>query len=133
MSALRDTDVDVVVVGSGVAGLTVALRLAATRRVALVTRGALGAGGTRLAPGGVPVAFDPGDHPSSHAADTTTVGAGLCSASAVHRLVEEGPLRVAELVAAGAVLDRDAQGRLALGREGGHSPPRRVAPGGGRD
>src|SRR3954466_848685 len=103
MSALRDTDVDVVVVGSGVAGLTVALRLAATRRVAVVTRGVLGAGSTRLAQGGLAVAVDAGDHPSSHPADTMAVGSGLCSTSAVHRLVEEGPLRVAELVAAGAV------------------------------
>jgi L-aspartate oxidase len=125
-----DVDVDVVVVGSGVAGLSVALRLAGTRSVALVTGAALGGGSSRLAQGGLAVAADPDDHPASHAADTVTVGAGLCSPSAVGRLAEEGPLRVAELLAAGAVLDRDVQGRLELGREGGHSRRRIVHAGG---
>src|SRR4051794_1130484 len=130
MTRRTDVDVDVVVVGSGVAGLTAALRLSASRRVALVTGADLGDGSTRWAQGGLAVAIDAEDHPSSHAADTTSAGAGLCSASAVRRLVEEGPLRAAELVGAGAVLDRDSQGRLGLGREGGHSRRRVVHAGG---
>ena len=123
-------DVDVVVVGSGVAGLTVALGLARTRSVALVTSGALGEGSTPLAQGGLAVAIGAHDDASAHAADTITVGAGLCSVEAVARLVEEGPLRVAELSGAGAVLDRTADGGLALGREGGHSRRRVVHAGG---
>ncbi|HET7310887.1 MAG TPA: L-aspartate oxidase [Mycobacteriales bacterium] len=130
MSARTQTDVDVVVVGSGVAGLTVALGLSSSRSVALVTSGALGEGSTPLAQGGLAVAVGPDDAPSSHAADTTALGAGLSSAAAVDRLVEEGPLRVAELVGAGAVLDRTGDGRLALGREGGHSHRRVVHAGG---
>ena len=130
MNPALGTDVDVVVVGSGVAGLNVALRLAGSRRVALVTGGALGAGSTRLAQGGLAAALGEVDSPAAHAADTSTVGAGLCSTSAVDRLVEEGPLRIAELAAAGAGFDRDAHGRLELGREGGHSQRRVVHAGG---
>ncbi|HET6818238.1 MAG TPA: L-aspartate oxidase [Mycobacteriales bacterium] len=126
----RSDDVDVVVIGSGVAGLTVALGLAGTRSVALVTSGSLGAGSTPLAQGGLALAVGADDDPSLHAADTTALGAGLSSAGAVDRLVEEGPLRIAELVAAGALLDRTADGRLALGREGGHSRRRVVHAGG---
>lgn len=130
MSRHDSTDVDVVVVGSGVAGLTAALALAGTRSVALVTSGPLGSGSTPLAQGGLAVAIGADDDPSSHAVDTATCGAGLCSASAVDRLVEEGPLRVAELVRTGAVFDRSADGALALGREGGHSRRRVVHAGG---
>jgi L-aspartate oxidase len=130
VSRRESTDVDVVVVGSGVAGLTVALGLARTRSVALVTSGALGEGSTPLAQGGLAVAIGADDDPSAHAADTTTVGSGLCSGPAVERLVEEAPLRLAELAAAGAALDRAAGGGLALGREGGHSRRRVVHAGG---
>ncbi|HET7530449.1 MAG TPA: L-aspartate oxidase [Mycobacteriales bacterium] len=124
------TDVDVVVVGSGAAGLAVARRLAATRSVAVVTAGVLGGGSTPLAQGGLAVAIDPADNPARHAGDTMTAGAGLCDEPSVARLVEEGPLRVAELLADGAALDRDGGGRLLLGREGGHSRRRVVHAGG---
>jgi L-aspartate oxidase len=111
---------DVVVVGSGVAGLSVALGLAATRNVAVVTSGVLGSGSTVWAQGGIAAAIGPDDEPRWHAADTMTAGAARCGDEAVRTLTEEAPSRLAELVAAGAVLDRDADGRLALTREGGH-------------
>jgi L-aspartate oxidase len=130
VSASRRADVDVVVVGSGVAGLSAAVGLSRTRSVALVTSGTLGAGSTPWAQGGLAVALGADDAPSWHADDTLTTGAGLSSRAAVDRLVEEGPLRVADLVAAGAVLDRDAAGRLVMGREGGHSRRRVVHAGG---
>jgi L-aspartate oxidase len=121
---------DVVVVGSGVAGLSVALGLAATRTVAVVTSGLLGSGSTVWAQGGIAAAVGSDDEPRLHAADTMAAGAGMCGAEAVRTLTEEAPIRLAELVATGAALDRDADGRLALTREGGHHR-RRVAHAGG--
>jgi L-aspartate oxidase len=121
---------DVVVVGSGVAGLSVALGLAGTRKVAVVTSGGLGSGSTVWAQGGLAAAVGTDDEPRLHAADTIAAGAGMCAAEAVRALTDEAPGRLAELVAAGAALDRDADGRLALTREGGHHR-RRVAHAGG--
>jgi L-aspartate oxidase len=121
---------DVVVVGSGVAGLSVALGLAATRKVAVLTSGVLGSGSTVWAQGGIAAAVGTDDEPRLHAADTMAAGAGMCGDEAVRTLTEEAPGRLAELVAAGAALDRDADGRLALTREGGHHR-RRVAHAGG--
>jgi L-aspartate oxidase len=121
---------DVVVVGSGVAGLSVALGLAATRNVALVTSGVLGNGSTVWAQGGIAAAVGADDEPSLHAADTMAAGAGMCGEDVVRTLTEEAPGRLAELVGAGASLDRDPDGRLALTREGGHHR-RRVAHAGG--
>jgi L-aspartate oxidase len=121
---------DVIVVGSGVAGLSVALGLAATRNVAVVTSGVLGSGSTVWAQGGIAAAVGTDDQPKLHAADTTAAGAGRCGHDAVRTLTEEAPGRLAELVAAGAALDRDPDGRLALTREGGHHR-RRVAHAGG--
>lgn len=111
------TDVDVVVVGAGVAGLTAVTTLAPHRRVLVVSAGA---GSTRWAQGGIAAAVGPGDTPEQHAADTLEAGAGACDPEAVAVLTAEGPARVADLVAAGACFDRDAEGRLLLGREGGH-------------
>jgi L-aspartate oxidase len=121
---------DVVVVGSGVAGLSVALGLAGTRRVAVVTSGVLGSGSTVWAQGGIAAAVGADDDPSLHAADTMAAGAGMCGEDVVRTLTEEAPGRLAELVGAGAALDRDPDGRLALTREGGHHR-RRVAHAGG--
>ncbi len=122
---------DVVVVGSGIAGLTAALELR-TRvpRVLLVTKGVLASGSTVWAQGGIAAALDPEDSPSAHLADTLTAGAGLCDPRAVEVLVTEGPARVRELVARGTQFDRDVAGGLALTREGGHHADRIVHAGG---
>jgi L-aspartate oxidase len=117
---------DVVVVGSGVAGMSVALGLAATRDVLVVDDGD---GSTRWAQGGIAVALS-GDDPQAHAHDTALAGVGLGDPEAIRRLAEEAPHRVAELVARGAVLDRDADGALLRSREGGHDRPRVVHAGG---
>jgi L-aspartate oxidase len=121
---------DVIIVGTGVAGLSVALPLAATRRVAVITSGELGGGSTPMAQGGIAAALDSHDTPRLHAADTITAGAGLCDAGAVSRLTEDAPTRVLELVATGAQFDRDASNELALTREGGHHRNRVVHAGG---
>ncbi|MFI1971622.1 L-aspartate oxidase [Streptomyces cinnamoneus] len=114
-------DADVVVIGSGVAGLTVALRCAAAgARVAVVTKARLDAGSTRWAQGGIAAALGDGDTPEQHLDDTLVAGAGLCSDEAVRTLVTEGPDAVRRLIATGARFDTDAAGEILLTREGGH-------------
>ncbi|WP_454050904.1 L-aspartate oxidase [Cellulomonas sp. Marseille-Q8402] len=122
---------DAVVVGSGIAGLTAALELR-TRvpRVLLVTKGQLVSGSTVWAQGGIAAALDPADSPAAHLRDTLEAGVGLCDPRAVEVLVTEGPARVRELVARGAVFDTEADGSISLTREGGHRADR-VAHAGG--
>ena len=122
---------DVVVVGSGAAGLMTAVALAdAGRRVTLVTKGALGAGSTAWAQGGLAAVLGSDDDADLHVADTLVAGAGLCDEDAVRTLVEEAPTAVALLQELGARLDPGADGRPALTREGGHSRDRIVHAGG---
>jgi L-aspartate oxidase len=115
--------VDVVVLGSGVAGLSSAITaMELGLRVAVITKGRLDQGTTRWAQGGVAAALD--RQPESldvHLADTLAAGAGLCDAAAVRVLVDQGPLRVEDLVVLGANFDRDPDGSYQLAREGGHS------------
>jgi L-aspartate oxidase len=125
------TETDVVVVGSGIAGLTTALRIAeAGLRVLVVTKDVLAAGSTRWAQGGIAAALAPDDSPAEHLADTLTAGVGLCDRDAVEVLVDEGPLAVQELIALGARFDRTPSGELALTREGGHHRDRIAHAGG---
>ncbi|GAA4987340.1 L-aspartate oxidase [Streptomyces hyderabadensis] len=122
---------DVVVVGSGVAGLTAALRCeAAGLRTVVVTKARLDDGSTRWAQGGVAAALGEGDTPEQHLDDTLVAGAGLCDEEAVRILVTEGPDAVRRLIATGAHFDESAEGGLALTREGGHHR-RRIAHAGG--
>ena len=124
---------DLLVLGSGVAGLTAAVA-AADRglSVGLVTKGRIDEATTRWAQGGVAAVLggEPSDSPELHAADTLAAGAGLCDTDAVNILVGEGPQRVEELMALGAQFDRERDGRLALAREGGHAVARVVHAGG---
>ncbi len=122
---------DVVVVGSGIAGLSAARHArAAGHAVTVVTKVTIGAGSTRWAQGGIAAALDPADSPADHLGDTLAAGAGLCDEAAVRVLVEEGPDRVRELIGAGARFDREPGGGLALTREGGHRTDRIVHAGG---
>ncbi|HET7559626.1 MAG TPA: L-aspartate oxidase [Limnochordia bacterium] len=121
---------DVVVIGSGVAGLSTALRAAAGRRVALLSKDTLLESNTAYAQGGVAAAIGPDDSPAEHLADTLKAGADLCESDAVAILVNDGPQRVQELIALGARFDTDASGRLQLGREGAHSHSRILHAGG---
>ncbi|MEV4926861.1 L-aspartate oxidase [Streptomyces roseoverticillatus] len=125
-------DADVVVVGSGVAGLTVALRCAAAgAHVTVVTKALLDDGSTRWAQGGIAAALGEGDTPEQHLDDTLVAGAGLCDDEAVRTLVTEGPDAVRRLIATGAQFDTDAgTGAILLTREGGHHR-RRIAHAGG--
>ncbi|MFI6896732.1 L-aspartate oxidase [Streptomyces sp. NPDC050256] len=124
-------DADVVVVGSGVAGLTTALRCAAAGlATVVVTKARLDDGSTRWAQGGVAAALGEGDTPEQHLDDTLVAGAGLCDETAVRTLVTEGPDAVRRLIGTGAQFDTADDGTIALGREGGHHR-RRIAHAGG--
>ena len=115
------TSADVVVIGSGVAGLTTALQIRAHNlSVILITKSYVDEGSTKWAQGGIAAALGPGDSPEQHERDTLVAGAGLCDLPAVKVLVSEGPEAVRKLIARGAVFDKSETGEIALTREGGH-------------
>ncbi len=125
------TRADVVIVGTGIAGLTAALRLRAqVDKVLVVTKDVLSAGSTQWAQGGIAAALGPGDTPEQHEVDTLVAGAGACDADAVRVLVNEGPDAVRELIALGTNFDQTADGELSLTREGGHHRDRIAHAGG---
>ena len=125
------TTADVVVVGSGIAGLTAALRLRdQVDKVLVVTKDVLAAGSTQWAQGGIAAALGPEDTPEEHEVDTLVAGAGACDRDAVHVLVNEGPEAVRELIALGTKFDHDPDGELSLTREGGHHRDRIAHAGG---
>jgi L-aspartate oxidase len=122
---------NVVVVGSGIAGLTAALHACeAGHGVTIVTKGSLGDGCTGLAQGGVAGVYGPGDSAEQHAEDTREAGAGLSDPDAVQTLVTDGAARIAELLARGVAFDRTADGALQLGLEAAHRHARIVHAGG---
>ncbi|MFZ4516010.1 MAG: L-aspartate oxidase [Acidimicrobiia bacterium] len=126
--------VDLLILGSGVAGLSAAVRAAALGlTVTVCTKGELQASATWYAQGGVAAAMSAADSADLHASDTFGAGGGLCDPEAVAVLVAEGPDRVRGLIRMGAAFDRSGSGAdaaLALTREGGHSIARIVHAGG---
>ncbi|UDY34452.1 L-aspartate oxidase [Dermatobacter hominis] len=122
-------ELDLLVLGSGVAGLSAAVRAASEHglRTGVLTKGLLEQTTTRWAQGGVAAALTgDAEEVDLHLADTLAAGAGLCDLDAVRVLVDEGPRRVEELIGLGAEFDRDERGNLDLAREGGHSVARVV-------
>ena len=120
-----------VIVGTGIAGLWTAWRLASEGLpVVLVTKETLADSASSWAQGGIAVALGPGDSPSQHAADTLAASDGLADPEAVRILTSEGPDRVYELLALGAVFDRGPDGKLGLGLEAAHTRPRIIHSGG---
>ncbi len=122
---MTECDAQVLVIGSGIAGLSFALKAAREASVLLVTKKGRAASNTNWAKGGIAAALGPDDTPELHIADTLRVGVGLGHREAVDALAHEGPARVRELIAWGTEFDRSG-GELALGMEGGHSR-RRIA------
>ena len=126
---MTESQFDVVIIGGGIAGLSVALRLPEHVRVALFTKGQLGESNTRYAQGGLAVALGADDRPELHLQDTLAAGAGLCDEEAVRVLVEQAPDAVRWLISLGVQFDRvqsesDAHATpdgFLLGREGAHS------------
>jgi len=120
---------DIVIIGGGIAGLSVALRLPDSLRIALFTKGQLGESNTRYAQGGLAVALGPDDSPELHFQDTLAAGAGHCDPEAVRVLVEQAPAAVRWLMQMGVQFDRAQPGSdahatadgLLLGREAAHS------------
>ena len=117
---------DYLVIGSGVAGLSFALRAAEHGTVCVVTKKESAESNTNYAQGGIAAVMDPADDTEHHVQDTLVAGAGLCHPDVVRMVVEEGPERVRDLMALGAQFSRDPDGELHLGREGGHSAYRIV-------
>lgn len=118
MSNARDTDF--LIVGAGIAGLRAAIELCETGRVLVVTKEALGESNTNYAQGGIAVAMGGDEDVSLHLEDTIRAGDGLVDREAARLLVEEGPMRVEELLRWGTGFDRE-NGKLMLTREGAHS------------
>ncbi len=116
---------DVLVIGSGVAGLRAAIEAARFGSVLLVTKGRSDDSNTAWAQGGIAVVLSSTDSFDTHVDDTMKVGCGLCDRSAVERIVREGPGRIRELMDWGALFDKHGD-ELLLGLEGGHSAPRIV-------
>lgn len=116
---------DVLLVGGGAAGLTLALHLASNKRIALITKGPLTEGATRYAQGGVSAVLDKSDSIESHIADTLSAGAGLCNPDTVRHVATHGRDAVQWLIRCGVPFTRETRpdGRLDyhLTREGGHS------------
>jgi L-aspartate oxidase len=119
------SECDVLVIGSGIAGLFYALNAAPHARVGIVTKKDRPESSTNYAQGGIAAVFGSDDSTDLHARDTFVAGAGLCHRDAVKVLVSEGPGRIRELMEIGVRFTRDG-GELSLGREGGHSRRRIV-------
>ena len=116
---------DVLVVGSGAAGLTAALNLAEDRNVAVIAKGALGEGATGWAQGGIAAVLEEGDSFEAHINDTMLAGAGLNDREVVEHVVESAPKAIQRLVDLGVPFANEG-GALHLTREGGHSHRRIV-------
>jgi len=122
MSADAARVADVVVIGSGIAGLSLALKVAARgHSVLIVTKKERAESNTNYAQGGIASVWEPGDDVGLHVQDTLTAGDGLCAEAVVRAIVEEGPERVRELAELGVAFSRREDGRMSLGQEGGHS------------
>ncbi len=120
---------NIIIVGSGIAGLTAALELAPHHHVTLVTKGELAESNTRWAQGGIAAVMFSDDNVADHIADTLHAGAGLCNPRAVEVLCAEGPARIRDLIALGVAFDQ-REGELAKGLEAAHSYPRVLHAGG---
>jgi L-aspartate oxidase len=120
---------DIIVVGSGLAGLTAAYHASKKGSVALITKSQLDTSNSYYAQGGIAGAISSDDSPGLHAHDTLVAGRGLCEQDAVNILVTEGKERILEMIAMGMQFDKK-NGELVLGLEGGHSKRRILHAGG---
>ncbi len=116
--------VDFLVIGSGLAGLSYALKVADHGKVCLITKARLEETNTRYAQGGIAaVTYEP-DNYEKHVKDTLIAGAGLCKEEVVRMVVSEAPEQIRQLISWGTHFDRESSGKYDLAREGGHSEHR---------
>ena len=113
---------DVLIIGSGAAGLSLALRLPGSLSIGVIAKGSLTEGSTYYAQGGISAVMDKTDSMDSHISDTLNAGAGLCDESIVKLVVEKGPENIEWLLKEGVTFTRDKpNGTYHLTKEGGHS------------
>lgn len=129
-SGLDEISFDVLIVGSGIAGLYAGLHIDPAKQVGIISKVDFEKSNSWLAQGGIAAVIDPQDHFESHVEDTLKAGAGLCDVEAVETLVREGPENIRELVELNVPFDTNPEGELMITREGGHSCRRIVHCGG---
>src|SRR5215210_798279 len=115
---------DFLVIGSGIAGLTYALKVAEAKPeklVTVITKAHSDETNTKYAQGGIAGVWDDDDSFDKHIEDTLIAGDGLCNRHIVEIVVKEGPQRIREIIEWGAQFDKDPDGDYSLGKEGGHS------------
>ncbi len=117
-------NVDFLVVGSGIAGLSFALKAAKHGKVLIITKANEDESNTKYAQGGVAVVVDKSDSFEKHIADTLVAGDGLCNVEIVENVVREGPMRIQEIIDYGTHFDKGTDGVYDLAKEGGHSEHR---------
>lgn len=115
---------DFLVIGSGIAGMSYALKVAKEGRVAIVAKNPLEDANTYYAQGGIASVTNPWDNFEKHIEDTLDAGAGLCDRAVVEKVVREAPAQIKELISWGVDFDKDERGNFDLHREGGHSENR---------
>lgn len=130
IAALPRLRYDVLIVGSGIAGLYAGLHLDPSMKCAIITKVHVQNGNSWFAQGGIASVISPEDNFESHIHDTIVAGAGLCNEEAVRVLVTEGPENIRELIELNVPFDTNPEGELLIGREGGHSFRRIVHCGG---
>ncbi|MDP2983020.1 MAG: L-aspartate oxidase [Candidatus Latescibacter sp.] len=118
--------VDFLIIGSGIAGLSFALKVAKLGRVAIITKKGDCESSTNYAQGGIASVLGNDDSPERHVADTLAAGDGICHEDMVRMVVEEGPGMIEQLITWGCRFNREPDGTLSLGREGGHTRDRIV-------
>ena len=112
---------DFLVIGSGIAGLTFALKAAAYGKVAIVTKSILDDSNTKYAQGGIAAVFREPDNFEKHVRDTLIAGDGICNEEVVRMVVQEAPARIKDLIDVGVLFDKKEDGTYDLAKEGGHT------------